>query len=120
MLRALKAIDLAPILRQDHLLLLVNKPEYFTVANSAQAKKRARQAEGRRGNNASKRSEMRTYLKGVTKSIEEGNQALATTLYKKAASTVDRLVNKGIIHKNKAARHKSRLNAHIKALAVAQ
>lgn len=90
------------------------------MANSAQAKKRARQSEDRRGNNASKRSEMRTYLKQVTKCIEEGNQSLATTIYKKAASTVDRLVNKGIIHKNKAARHKSRLNARIKALETAK
>jgi small subunit ribosomal protein S20 len=86
------------------------------VANSAQAKKRARQAEVRRGNNASKRSEMRTYLKGVNNALLEGNQSLATTIYQKAVSTVDRLVNKGIIHKNKAARHKSRLNARIKAL----
>lgn len=63
---------------------------------------------------------MRTYLKQVTKSVDEGNLSLAATLYKKAASTVDRLVNKGLIHKNKASRHKSRLNAHIKKLSEAK
>jgi len=91
--------------------------EYITLANSPQAKKRARQSEVSRGENASKRSEMRTYLKNVTKAIAEGNKALAATLYKKAVSTLDRLVGKGLIHANKAARHKSRLNSHIKDLA---
>lgn len=86
------------------------------MANSAQAKKRARQAEVRRGRNASMRSEMRTYLKQVTKALEEGNKSVAVTIFKKAASTLDRLAGKGLIHKNKAARHKSRLNAHIKDL----
>lgn len=86
------------------------------MANSAQAKKRARQAEVSRGRNASKRSEMRTYLKQVTKALDEGNKTLAASIYQKAVSTVDRLAGKGIIHKNKAARHKSRLNARIKAL----
>lgn len=89
------------------------------VANTAQAKKRARQSEVRRANNASKRSEMRTYLKQVTKALSEGDKSLATSIYKKAASTVDKLVGKGLIHKNKAARHKSRLNARIKALETA-
>lgn len=89
------------------------------MANSRQAKKRARQSEVRRCNNTSKRSEMRTYLKQVTKTVEEGNQTLAATLYKKAASMVDRLAGNGLIHKNKAARHKSRLNKKIKGLAAA-
>ncbi len=86
------------------------------MANSSQAKKRARQSEIRRGANASGRSEMRTYLKQVVKAIEESNKAVATALYKKAASMVDSMVNKGLIHANKAARHKSRLNARIKAI----
>jgi len=89
------------------------------LANSKQAKKRARQDENRRGENASKRSEMRTYLKKVTKTIDEGNLSVASTIYLKAVSTVDRLANSGIIHKNKASRHKSRLNARIKKLALA-
>lgn len=86
------------------------------MANTAQAKKRARQAEAHRKDNASKRSEMRTYLKNVTKALEEGNKTLAASIYTKAVSAVDRLAGKGLIHKNKAARHKSRLNSHIKAL----
>ncbi len=87
------------------------------MANSAQAKKRARQAKNRRGQNASMRSETRTYLKKVTKLVEEGNQSVAKTVYQKATSMVDRLAGKGLIHKNKAARHKSRLNARLKTLA---
>ena|SRR5581483_11816500 len=114
-------IDLATILRQNRVLFLVNKKfGDLKVANSPQAKKRARQAENNRANNTAKRSEMRTYLKQVTKAAQEGNKSLAATIYKKAASMVDRLVGKGIIHKNKAARHKSRLNARIKDLEKAQ
>lgn len=117
MLLALKTIDLGAILRQDHMLFPVqHNKRSITLANSSQAKKRARQSEAHRCANASKRSEMRTYLKNVTKAIAEGNKALAVSLYAKAVSTVDRLVGKGIIHANKAARHKSRLNAHIKSL----
>lgn len=89
------------------------------MANSAQAKKRARQSEKSRGINASQKSEMRTYLKQVTKVAEQGNKTLADTIYIKAASMVDRLANKGVIHKNKASRHKSRLNARIKKIATA-
>lgn len=89
------------------------------MANSAQAKKRDRQAKARREDNVSKRTEMRTYIKQVVKAIEAGSKAPAETIYKKATSTLDSLVGKGIIHKNKAARHKSRLNARIKALATA-
>ncbi len=89
------------------------------MANTAQAKKRARQGEKRRQRNASQRSEMRTFLKRVVKAISEGNRELAAAEYKLASSKVDHLANKGLIHKNKAARHKSRLNAHIKAIAQA-
>jgi small subunit ribosomal protein S20 len=89
------------------------------LANSKQAKKRARQAEKARCHNASKRSEMRTYLKQVTKDLEAGNATAAAKLYVTAASTVDKLAGSGIIHKNKAARHKSRLNARIKKLVTA-
>jgi small subunit ribosomal protein S20 len=87
-----------------------------TLANTAQAKKRARQAEKRRQHNASQRSEMRTFLKRVVKAIREGNRELAATEYRLATSMVDRFANSGLIHKNKAARHKSRLNAHIKEM----
>jgi len=90
------------------------------LANSRQAKKRARQNDKRRARNASQRSEMRTYLKQASTAVQEGNASLAAEIYKKATSMVDRLASKGLIHKNKAARHKSRLNAHIKSMTAAQ
>ncbi len=86
------------------------------MANTSQARKRARQAEKRRQHNASQRSTMRTYLKRVVKAVAEGKKTVATTEYRLMASAVDQLANKGLIHKNKAARHKSRLAAHIKTL----
>jgi small subunit ribosomal protein S20 len=87
------------------------------VANSAQAKKRARQNLKARQHNASLRSMVRTYIKKVVNAIATGEHTVAAEAYKKAVPVIDRLADKGIIHKNKAARHKSRLNAHIKALA---
>jgi len=86
------------------------------VANSPQARKRARQAEKRRKHNASRRSMMRTYIKKVVRAIEAGDREAAMEAYKAAVPVIDRMANKGLIHKNKAARHKSRLNAHIKAM----
>jgi small subunit ribosomal protein S20 len=89
------------------------------LANTVQAKKRVRQNEKARQHNASRRSEMRTYLKRVVKAISEKNLELAKTEYRQATSMVDHMATQGLIHKNKAARHKSRLNAQIKALATA-
>lgn len=86
------------------------------MANSAQARKRARQAEKHRQQNASCRSNMRTYMKKVTKAIATGTKEDASEAFKQAIPVIDRMANQGLIHKNKAARHKSRLNAHIKAL----
>lgn len=90
----------------------------LTLANSAQAKKRARQAEKHRQHNVSRRSSMRTYLKRVLKAIADGNQVLALSEYRLATSVLDKMATSGLIHKNKAARHKSRLNGHIKAMAA--
>lgn len=87
------------------------------MANSAQAKKRARQNDKARAHNASLRSMVRTYIKKVVNAIAAGDKANAQTAYTSAVPVIDRLADKGIIHKNKAARHKSRLNAQIKALA---
>lgn len=87
------------------------------MANSAQARKRARQAEKRRQHNTSFRSAMRTALKKVVKLIEAGDKSAAAEAYKAAVPVVDSAAGKGLIHRNKAARHKSRLNAHIKAMA---
>lgn len=86
------------------------------MANSLAAKKRARQAESRRQNNASRRSMMRTYLKAVVNAIESKDKPAAESAYKKAAPILDRSAQHGLISKNKAARHKSRLNAQIKAM----
>jgi len=86
------------------------------LANSAQAKKRARQSENARLHNASQRSEMRTSIKKVIKAIEGGNKDQAQTAYNNAVPLIDAMVTKGIIHKNKAARHKSRLNKHIRSI----
>tara|TARA_R110002072_G_scaffold84070_2_gene190648 strand:- start:3684 stop:3950 length:267 start_codon:yes stop_codon:yes gene_type:complete len=88
------------------------------VANSPQARKRARQAEKRRSHNASLRSLVRTVIKKVNAAIGSGDQAAAKTAYDNAVPVIDRMADKGIIHKNKAARHKSRLNAQVKALSA--
>ncbi|HSC67087.1 MAG TPA: 30S ribosomal protein S20 [Cellvibrio sp.] len=89
------------------------------MANTPQAKKRARQNEKARKHNASMRSMGRTYLKKVLAAIATGDKAAAQTAYVSAVAVIDRIADKGLIHKNKAARHKSRLNAKIKALAAA-
>lgn len=88
------------------------------MANTPQAKKRARQAEKRRSHNASLRSLVRTQIKKVIAAIGTGDAAQAQAAYASAMPVIDRLADKGIIHKNKAARHKSRLNSQIKALAA--
>ncbi len=86
------------------------------MANSAQAKKRARQADNRRELNASQRSAMRSSMKKVINAIEAGDKEAATEAYKAAVPAIDRGVSKGLIHKNAAARYKSRLNNHVRAL----
>lgn len=86
------------------------------MANSAQARKRARQAEQHRQRNASARSMMRTYMKKIVKAIESGDKAAAQDAYKAAVPVIDRMSGKGLMHKNKAARHKTRLNQHIRSM----
>lgn len=86
------------------------------MANSAQARKRARQSEKRRQNNAATRSEMRTYVKKVRAAIAAGDKTAAQEAFKVAAPFLDRMTNKGILHKNTVARYKSRLNNSIRAL----
>ena len=87
------------------------------MANIKSAKKRARQAEGRRKHNASRRSMMRTYMKKVIAAIQAGDKTAAQAAYNTAVSVLDVAAGKGLIHANKAARHKSRYNAKIKAMA---
>lgn len=86
------------------------------MANSAQARKRARQAEKRHEHNMAQRSAVRTSIKKVLKAIATGDKAQAEAAYKDASPMIDKMANKGLIHKNKAARHKSRLNTRIRAL----
>ena len=86
------------------------------MANTAQAKKRARQTVMRREQNFSLRSRMRTAIKSVRKAIESSDKDLAKAVFSKSTSILDAIADKGIIHKNKAARHKSRLAKSIKAM----
>lgn len=89
------------------------------MANSPSAIKRAKQAAKRSNQNAGMRSMVRTYIKNVVKAIEANDLEKAQAAYKLAVPVIDRMADKGIIHKNKAARNKSRLNQHIKLLSQA-
>ena len=89
------------------------------MANTKQAEKRARQATKQRAHNMSQRSTLRTAIKKVTAAIAKGDKAAAEAVFKESTSIIDRIADKKIIHKNKAARHKSRLSAAIKGLAQA-
>ena len=86
------------------------------MANSPQARKRARQAEKRRIHNASQRSMVRTYIKRVDAAVSASDAEAAGSALAEALPIIDMMVTKGIMHKNKAARHKSRLNKKVKAL----
>lgn len=86
------------------------------VANTRQSAKRARQAEARRQHNVALRSRMRTAIKAVLKAVQEGNAEAASAAYKDAVPRIDTLVNKGLVHSNKAARTKSRLNTRVKSV----
>ena len=83
------------------------------MANTAQARKRARQSLSRRERNIALKSKLRTFVKNVVKAIESGDKAIAGENYKKAVPVIDSSVAKVIIHKNKASRYKSRLNKQI-------
>ena len=87
------------------------------MANTAQAKKRARQAEKSRIRNAGQRSNLRTFIKKVIAAVESGNKESAQVAYKTVVSVIDTAVTKGLIHKNKAARNKSRLNIKVRSMA---
>ena len=87
------------------------------MANSPQARKRARQNNRRRELNVGMRSMLRTQLKKVLKAMDDGDKAAAQAAYVAAVPVIDRMADKELLHKNKAARHKSRLNARIRAMA---
>ncbi len=85
------------------------------MANSPSARKRARQGEKRRRHNSSLRSATRTSIKRVISAIEAGDAAAANEAFTLMVPVIDRMAAKGIQHKNKAARHKSRLSKQIAA-----
>ena len=84
----------------------------------ASGRKRARQDVRLNAANTSLRSKFRTAIKNVQKAVLTGDKTKATELYKSAQSVIDSIADKGLFHKNKAARHKSRLSAKLKALAA--
>ncbi len=86
------------------------------MANTAQTIKRARQNDARRAHNASQKSAFRTAIKKIAKAIQGGDKKTAQETFNQNVSIIDRIADKKIVHKNKAARHKSRLNTAIKAL----
>ena len=88
------------------------------MANIKSARKRAKQAEKTRLHKMGQRSKLRTQIKNVISAVEKGDQAAASDAYKAAVPVIDSMINKGIVNKNKAARHKSRLNKMVKAMAA--
>lgn len=87
------------------------------MANIQSAKKRARQNIVRRTHNMALRSRLRSALRKVLTAVQAGDKAAAQQVYKAAVPEIDRLVSKGILRKNRAARYKSRLNAKVKGMA---
>lgn len=88
------------------------------MANTKSAEKRARQATARRAANVAQRSKVRSAVRKVVEAVKAGNKTEATAALKAASPVIDAMARKGIIHRNKAARHKSRLAAQVKALAA--
>ncbi len=86
------------------------------MANTKGARKAARQAEKRRKHNASLRSALTSAIKSVTKAIAAGDKRAARKTFSEATGIMDRIAYKNVIHKNEAARHKSRLAARLKAM----
>ena len=88
------------------------------MANSPQARKRARQNSVRRLHNHSQRSAVRTAIKKLEAAIKSGDQEAAKTAYSASVSMIDKATTKGLHHKNRAARLKSRLNKRVKEMAA--
>ena len=88
------------------------------MANIKSAQKRARTAEKRRLANQAQRSRMRTHIKRVIADVQKGDKEAAEASFKAAVPVIDSVAGKGLVHKNKASRHKSRLNKMIKAMSA--
>ena len=86
------------------------------MANIKSAQKRARQAAKTRLHKMGLRSKMRTHIKAVISAVEQGDKDAAAAAYKAAVPVIDSMITKGVVNKNKAARHKSRLNKRVKEL----
>jgi small subunit ribosomal protein S20 len=89
------------------------------ITRTASGRKRARQDVKLNAHQTSLRSKFRTVIKNVQKAVASGDKDKAAELFKTAQSVMDSVADKGVFHKNKAARHKSRLAARIKAIATA-
>lgn len=87
------------------------------MANIASARKRARQSVKHNAHNSSLRSKLRTAIKSVRKAVATGDKGAASSRFKASMSVIDSIADKRIIHKNAAARHKSRLASAVKAMA---
>ncbi len=87
------------------------------MANTKQARKRARQSTARNQQNTAQRSKLRTAVRTVRKAIAAGDKQKAMDVFQKSTSVIDSIADKKIVHKNTAARNKSRLAAAIKAMA---
>ena len=88
------------------------------MANIKSARKRAKQAEKTRLHKMGLRSKLRTHIKNVISAVEKGDKDAAAEAYKAAVPVIDSMINKGVVNKNKAARHKRRLNRMVKDLAA--
>lgn len=87
------------------------------MPNHKSAEKRVRQTEKRNAINTSNRSRLRTQIKKLRAALASGDKKLTQELLNPTISTIDKAVNKGILHKNTAARYKSRLTSHVNDLA---
>jgi len=86
------------------------------MANHFSAFKRARQTETRTTRNRSNSSRLRSELRGLREALAKGDKASAQQIFRKTVSALDKAIQKGVLHKNTAARYKSRLSARLNAL----
>jgi small subunit ribosomal protein S20 len=108
--------ETAPGIRGAHKIMASSKPK--KTVRIASGRKRARQDVKLNAANSALRSKFRTAIKGVLKAVQAGDKAKASDAFRTAQRVIDSIADKGIFHKNKAARHKSRLSAKIKALSA--
>ncbi len=86
------------------------------MANTKQARHRARQSTVRNAHNSAQRSRLRSAIKSVRKAIDAGDKKAAMDTLSSATSVIDSMANKKVVHKNSASRNKSRLAAAVKSM----